>query len=286
MPNYNHASYLPEALDAIVAQSYAASEIIIVDDASTDNSVDVVKRYMEHYPQIKLYHNESNLGPIKTINRCIALSQGDFLVFCAADDIVLPRFFEKMVAMMCKFPDIGLCTSLPRYFKNGSYQDDSFPELAKEPVIYTPQQLVHIVKKTSFYIPTHASIYRREAVIQQGGLVEGLLMFADHYLSYLIAFSQNIGFIPEVLASMRVHNRSYSATVNRNVGLFPAWKEQLLKTEPLLRRRLASSALFTVYGRQILSFLLKNPSLWAFLFPIVQRKGCNRLKVLKKMFIK
>ena len=78
-PNCNHARFLPVQLGSMIRQSFRAIEIIIIDDASTDNSVEVIKEFMLREPRIQLICNERNMGVEWSINRLIEMASGDYL---------------------------------------------------------------------------------------------------------------------------------------------------------------------------------------------------------------
>src|ERR1700753_2127860 len=90
IPNYNHAHYLPEALESILSQSVKPLEIIVVDDASKDNSIAVLEEYSRKHPLIKYYKNEKNRGVVATLNRCIELAAGEYVFLPGADDRTMP----------------------------------------------------------------------------------------------------------------------------------------------------------------------------------------------------
>src|ERR1044071_8971404 len=94
MPNFNHGRFLPEALDAILGQSYQPFEVIVIDDASTDNSVEILERFAARHSCIRLVRNEQNMGVMHNVNHLLNLASGDYLLFAAADDVILPGFFE------------------------------------------------------------------------------------------------------------------------------------------------------------------------------------------------
>ncbi len=64
LPNYNHAHYLPQCLNAMLDQSVKPTEIIVIDDASTDNSIEVISDYVRRDPVVKLIQNEKNIGNV------------------------------------------------------------------------------------------------------------------------------------------------------------------------------------------------------------------------------
>ena len=103
LPNYNHSRFLARAISALQRQDLAPSEILIIDDASTDDSVAVIKRLATSCPAIRLLRNEHNLGTVPSLNRGISESQGKYIYFAAADDLVLPGFFSNALAVLEKY---------------------------------------------------------------------------------------------------------------------------------------------------------------------------------------
>ena len=97
IPIYNSAKYLPEAIDSVLRQSYQKVEIIIVDDGSTDNTRQVVEKYMKKYPdKIKCFHQE-NKGPSAARNKGIQESKGKYIAFLDADDMWLEGYLSKCI---------------------------------------------------------------------------------------------------------------------------------------------------------------------------------------------
>ncbi len=86
---YNGEKYLQEQLESILNQTLEPSEILIVDDCSTDGTWQVLKLYAEKYPYIKIYQNKQNLGVCQTFNRAIGLTTGDYIALADQDDVWL-----------------------------------------------------------------------------------------------------------------------------------------------------------------------------------------------------
>ncbi|MFC0779300.1 glycosyltransferase family 2 protein [Flavobacterium sp. HJSW_4] len=94
---YNHEKFVIEALTSIVNQTYKNIEIIVADDFSNDSSVKKIKEWHENFPHIQLLINESNIGNTKTFNKALKLSNGDFIIDLAADDVLLANCVEKQI---------------------------------------------------------------------------------------------------------------------------------------------------------------------------------------------
>lgn len=86
IPQYNVESYISRCLDSVLSQSYNDIEIIVVDDCSTDGSVDVVKQYRERHPDIRLIRHDRNLGPMMARRDGYEAATGDFIMFVDPDD--------------------------------------------------------------------------------------------------------------------------------------------------------------------------------------------------------
>src|SRR4051812_811865 len=110
--NYNHAHYLPQCLDAIFAQERPADEVIVIDDGSTDNSVEVIERYARAHPALRLVRHMPNKGVIAVMNRGLAEATSDYVLFAAADDWMLPGLLKSGMELLERYPHAGLCSSL------------------------------------------------------------------------------------------------------------------------------------------------------------------------------
>lgn len=109
IPAFNTERFIAKTIDSVLAQTYKDWELIILDDKSTDNTYQVALRYAEKYPdKITLHRNESNLGMMLNWNKGIDLCKNELFVKLDADDIWLPDFLEKSIAIIDKYPDVGL----------------------------------------------------------------------------------------------------------------------------------------------------------------------------------
>lgn len=96
VPVYNSSEFLRTCLDSLVSQTLKDLEIIVIDDCSTDNSLSILNEYAQKYPQIRVFHNQQNIGQGATRNRGIKLSTGEYIGFVDSDDYINPRMFEDM----------------------------------------------------------------------------------------------------------------------------------------------------------------------------------------------
>jgi glycosyltransferase involved in cell wall biosynthesis len=107
MSVYNGAAYLRQAVESILNQSYADFEFIIINDGSKDDSLAIINSYRD--PRIKLIDNGGNKGLIYSLNKGIEAANGKYIARMDADDISLPKRFEKQVAFLEADPSLGVC---------------------------------------------------------------------------------------------------------------------------------------------------------------------------------
>lgn len=107
MPVYNGEKYLKEAIDSILNQTFTDFELLLINDASTDNSEKIINSYNDS--RIIYIKNEQNLGLIKTLNKGLDLAKGEFIARMDQDDISRPDRFAKQIALFESNPEIGVC---------------------------------------------------------------------------------------------------------------------------------------------------------------------------------
>ena len=142
IPNYNHGHFINEQIESIVNQTYKCHEIIIVDDKSTDNSVEIINKIIDKYPFIKLVQNKKNIGPLNTLNHGLEISSGDYIYFAAADDRICSNLFEEAAKQFKHYPDAGLFSALAYQMeKNGKFEQlIRSPLISSKSIYLTPKK--------------------------------------------------------------------------------------------------------------------------------------------------
>ncbi len=102
---YNRERYVAESIKSVINLKYANWELIIVDDQSTDRSVQIAKDYEKQNSRIKIYRNEQNLGDYKNRNKAASYAKGKYLKYLDADDVIYPYTLDIMVDVMEKNSD-------------------------------------------------------------------------------------------------------------------------------------------------------------------------------------
>jgi len=100
IPNYNYGKYLEIAITSALTQTYEDIEIIVIDDASTDNSIETLKKYIFPGSRVKVIFNETNIGLPASANKAISICRGKYIIRIDADDMLLPDAIEKLLDSM------------------------------------------------------------------------------------------------------------------------------------------------------------------------------------------
>lgn len=106
LPVYNGADYVGETIESLLNQTYRDFELIICDNASTDNTEAVCRRYAERDDRIRYYRNPTNLGAAGNYNRTLQLARGEYFKWAAHDDICLPTFLEMCLDVLERDPTV------------------------------------------------------------------------------------------------------------------------------------------------------------------------------------
>ncbi|MCL5434968.1 MAG: glycosyltransferase [Patescibacteria group bacterium] len=106
MPIYNGSKYMAEAIDSILNQTYKKFELIIVNDNSTDSTLEILKSYKKRYPKIKIISLNSRHGPFGAINLAMKSAKGEFIAPMDSDDISHPKRLEKEVQFLLNNEDV------------------------------------------------------------------------------------------------------------------------------------------------------------------------------------
>lgn len=213
LPNYNDACYLPRALDALLGQTRPADEVIVVDDGSTDGSLVVLDDYARRHASIAILRHQENLGVVAALNTGIAKATGQYIYMAAADDVVMPWFFERAIHRMQSNPGLGLFTGTT-LLRDGT----TGYRLGARPVVWpryrpgavTPQRVAQLLQRSDNWILTGASMLHRGAIEEAGGLDPELGSFADGFLVRKIALKRGFYFDSKSVSVWNVRKDSVS----------------------------------------------------------------------------
>jgi glycosyltransferase involved in cell wall biosynthesis len=175
---YNHERFVAETLNSVWTQTYPGLEVIIVDDASTDDSVKVIRQFLETHPvsfPVKTLFLEENIGNCAAFNRAWRMSEGDFVIDLATDDVLLPDRVSRQLSQFASLPpDYGVVFSEARYIDEaGRPMYDHFAERYRH-IRPVPQGAIFPEVLARYFIPSPTMTVRREVFDRLGGYDENL----------------------------------------------------------------------------------------------------------------
>lgn len=228
LANYNHARFLPTSIPAILEQSWAPDEFLILDDTSTDDSWEVLQEFARDHSVIRLMRNEKNLGVALSIPRLMEVATGDYIMFCAADDVILPGHFEASMTLLTRHPQAGLCSTMSRIIDEDGRDEGVLPVAAvsRVPAYFPPEVARKHLMTVGNWMQGNTTIYRRSALLEARGFLPELRAFHDNFASQVVALRHGACFIPRGLAAWRRMPTTYSATLKND----PTIDREILQT--------------------------------------------------------
>jgi hypothetical protein len=214
-------------LEAVARQSLPPDEIIVVDDASTDGSLEVFERFARGCKSARLIRHERNLGVCPTVNAGLAAATGDYVRIQSADDLILPGFFEKSMAMLATYPRAAFSSALGLVVgRDGSVLGPNrTPVIASCPIYVPPEEAARSLEHHGFWIVSYAAIFKRSSMLREGGNDPELGAMADSYLDVALLIKEGGCFIPERLACWRKLDGSYA--LGQSIAAFMAANARL-----------------------------------------------------------
>jgi len=227
LPNYNHGSLISRAVTALLAQERAPDEIVIVDDGSTDDSLQVIASLAASSKAIRLIANRTNEGATAALARGLAASCGKYVYFAAADDWVLPGFFSTVIPLLERHPEAGLACGESNLVSGHTGKPIGVRPIARpsnREAYFAPAMTTEWLKRADNWILTGSAIFVRERAVAAGGFSSDLGSFADGYLGRKVALTHGFCFIPRVMATWQVFDDSFS----RETASDPAEAQRIL----------------------------------------------------------
>lgn len=240
MPNYNHAKYLPQAIEEILGQDRPPDEFLILDDASTDHSRSIIASYAERFPSIRAIYNAKNAGVNEAHNRLFLEAKSDYIYAGAADDVRCPEFLQAAMQMAEKYPQAGLI-STQLAIVDESDQDLGLIQIRrwKERLYANPELVLndYLERESPSHSLCTATVYRRDALEEIGWYRAELDSFGDTFSARAIALKYGMCYVPEPLAKWRRLDSSFSAGARQDhekaLDLISR-TARLMRTQPFL----------------------------------------------------
>ena len=237
VPSYNHAQFLEERIESILNQDFDNFEVILLDDLSSDNSAEILKKYQDHPKVSHCIINEKNSGStFYQWNKGIDLAKGELIWIAESDDVADPEFLAKLVPKFDQNPDLVLAYS-QSYRMNaqgevtGTWKDctdSSDAELFTNDFELSGLEYFEKFLKTGNTIPNASGvIFKKQTYLDVGGANPRLKFIGDWDIWAKVVTQGDIFFTPECLNYFRYHDTSVIAQARKNKDHFE-YRSQLI----------------------------------------------------------
>lgn len=232
LPCYNGADFLEQSIDSVIAQTFTDWELIIVNDCSNDNSLDIMLQYAAKDPRIRVINNEVNKKLPASLNVGFAEAKGSYLTWTSHDNRMGETMLEEFVHYLDEHPEIGLVTANYAAFnKSGK-------------ILYTVSMDDPHLRLPLHNTICYAFMYRREVLDAIGGYNEDLFLIEDYDYWIRIWQKFKIGKIDKVLYYTGVNDKTLTATRKKEIAERLLWVrmhyfnsfDKALKPFPIFRR--------------------------------------------------
>lgn len=214
IPCYNHSQYVCYTLDSILADSYSNKEICIIDDGSSDSSIICIQQWIIlHQDEIKIkFKFRENRGVSATLNELVSMSEGEFLIPCASDDMLFNDAIHDRVDFMLMHPNIKALAC------DAQVIDEYNQLMAKSSLMFHGSNIQHYkTSKQMLRTLLFGSwgyigpiLFLRRDVYELIGLYDESLAFEDHDFFLRLISKKVVLFSDAICAKYRIHTRSLS----------------------------------------------------------------------------
>lgn len=207
---FNHGEYVRESLLSVIQQTYPKVQLIVIDNASTDDSRLAIQQMAETHPQVKFIRNTHNVGLCKAFNQGLEIATGKYIIDLAADDVMPPQRIEKQVDAFEKLPK-----EYAVVFSNAMYIDEHGQTLGYHYLVasdgrakgYVPSGDVYKEVLKRYFICTPTMMMRKSVLMKMGGYDENL-SYEDFDFFVRSAHDYHYFYLDEVLMHKRVLKES------------------------------------------------------------------------------
>ena len=221
VPTYNGEAYVAEALHSILHQTYAAFEVIVVDDGSTDSTLEIVRTVADTDARVRVYRNPHQRGIPGNWNTCVGFARGQYVCVFHQDDVMLPDNLARKMAVFETDPTLSLVHSLVEPLveagaptRLGNWMEKAEADFVADGLVYFRKL---VLGGNCICAPT--VIVRREQLQAVGGFDESLGYACDYETWMKLCVEGRVGFVHQALVRYRWHadNASHQYQYQRGV---------------------------------------------------------------------
>ncbi len=234
-PSYNQADYLEATIRSVIEQDYPQIEFIVIDGGSTDNSLEIIRRYDD---RISSWISEPDTGQTEAINKGFARATGGVLAYLNSDDLYRPGAIREAVEYLDANPDVGMV------YGDADFIDESGEVIGRFPAAQTDYKRL---RRGYVHIPQQAAFFRAELWEQVGPLDPAFQFAMDYDLWVRIAARTRISYHKRNWAAFRLHGEAKTLSSAEQ-----CWPEMIR-----VHRRLGGGVFSVIYAKYIIRRILE-----------------------------
>jgi alpha-1,3-rhamnosyltransferase len=257
LTTYNSAKFVEDALESVAAQSFSDFELIVTDDCSTDNTVEIVKNYLKNTKSLadksKIIEQKANLGIAKNENSAIRMAEGEWIHVLAGDDALMPDALQNVADFIANNLSVNFIHGIAKKYSNDfseeNFEKNLYPDYHRHDAdkLSAEDQYKQLLKGN--FIVSTTTFFKKDA-LEKLGLFDETIWNLEDWTTFLniTESGEKFYFVPQILAKYRAHQGSvcksddkffltgqhrqsrevYKKYINPNVGFFTKLKNNLI----------------------------------------------------------
>jgi len=223
IPVYNQEKFIVTSIESAINQTYENIEIIVVDNHSTDNTFSIVKSYSQNDKRIKVFQNDSNIGPVRNWKRCIDEASGEYGKILWSDDYISPDFIEKTLPFLSEDDNVGFVFTSVKIFSDNYVNFQSLYQIGQTG-IYDSIQFIEgaLFERSKYPVSPGCALFRLKD-LKKSLLIEipnkknidfSIHAIGPDLLVFLLTSDayKKFAFLNETLSYFRVHDQSITVS--------------------------------------------------------------------------
>ncbi|MBJ7347980.1 MAG: glycosyltransferase family 2 protein [Thermoleophilaceae bacterium] len=226
IPTYNYAGFLGQAVESVLAQSFADFEVVVIDDASTDDTAAVMQTYLSD-KRVQFVEREQNIGLFANFNSFIERSHCEYIKYLCADDWLHEDFLRDTVDLLEANETLGFaCTANWRVDEAGRTTGAEYATFAGQAVVAASTAVAELANHLNVIGMPSGVLARREVLQQVGGFDAAFAPAADVHLWLKLLQTGGLGYVSEPRCFVRIHDsHTHSYGPDPTESVFLVWED-------------------------------------------------------------
>ena len=224
MTSFNYEKFITQAIESVINQTVSDWELIIIDDGSKDNSLNIIKNYAQQDERIKLFthENNENRGLCASVRLGLEKAENDWVAFLESDDFWAKNYLEEKTAFIENHPETVLVYNDIECFGYETRVSNTKPYFEKIHKIWENSETQDMFNYfgTNNYIPTFSCVMCKKETLLTCDLNPQCKPLLDYWIWWQMAEKGDFGFVKQKLTHWRMHKKSYLAKEAKTIKHF------------------------------------------------------------------